>query len=58
MNLAFGGGWRATVTDQPLRITPHFTGDSVRVVQYADAKERERWLLGTFGSQDWLWDAP
>ena len=32
MKLSFDGGRRATVTDDPLRITPRFTGDSVDVV--------------------------
>ncbi|MFF8952731.1 hypothetical protein ACF09I_28545 [Streptomyces sp. NPDC014940] len=58
MKLSFDGGWRATVTDDPLRIAPRFTGGSVDVVRYADVKERERFLMDTFGSQDWLWDAP
>lgn len=58
MNLAFDGGWCATVTDDPLSITPRFTGDSVRVVQYADKKERERFVLDTFGSQHFMWDTP
>ncbi|MER7693460.1 hypothetical protein [Streptomyces sp. NPDC097610] len=58
MRLTFDNEWRATVTDDPLRITPRFTGDSVDVAQYADAKERERVLAGTFGSQEWLWDTP
>ena len=55
---AFDGGWCATVTDDPLHITPRFTGDCVDVAQYADVKERERFLANTFGSQDRLWDAP
>ncbi|MFF9601826.1 hypothetical protein ACF1GY_06040 [Streptomyces sp. NPDC014684] len=58
MKLSFDGGWRATVTDDPLCIAPRFTGGSVDVVRYADGKERERFLMDTFGSQDWLWDAP
>ncbi|MFC9294581.1 hypothetical protein ACFTWH_13495 [Streptomyces sp. NPDC057011] len=58
MRLSFDGEWQAVVTDDPLPLTPRFTGDSVRVVQYADVKEREQWLLDTFGSQDWLWDTP
>ncbi|KUN90371.1 hypothetical protein AQJ66_00125 [Streptomyces bungoensis] len=58
MRLAFDGGWRATVTDDPLRISPRFTGGCVDVVRYADVKERERFLAETYGSQDWLWDAP
>ncbi|MGW7359318.1 hypothetical protein ACWGI0_22480 [Streptomyces sp. NPDC054802] len=56
--LSFDGGWRATVTDDPLRITPRFTGGSVSLVDYVDVNERERSLLDTFGSQEWLWDAP
>ncbi|MGW4436199.1 hypothetical protein ACWELO_10625 [Streptomyces sp. NPDC004596] len=28
------------------------------MVRYADVEERERFLANTFGSQDWLWDAP
>ncbi|MET7684035.1 hypothetical protein [Streptomyces sp. NPDC005423] len=58
MELSFDGGWRATVTDEPLPLTPRFTGNSVDVVRYADGKERERFLASTFGSQDWLWDSP
>ncbi|MGW0700032.1 hypothetical protein ACWD0A_12035 [Streptomyces sp. NPDC002867] len=57
--LSFDGGWCATVTDDPpLHITPRFAGDSVRVTHYADVMERERFVADTFGSQDWLWDAP
>ncbi|NXY97839.1 hypothetical protein HYE82_26395 [Streptomyces sp. BR123] len=59
MKLSFDGNWRATVTDNPLHITPRFTGAaSVDVAHYADVMERERFLADTFGSQDWLWDAP
>ncbi|MBT2478153.1 hypothetical protein [Streptomyces sp. ISL-94] len=59
MKLACDGGWRATVTDDPLHITPRFTGDaSVDVARYADARERERFLADTFGSPERLWDAP
>ncbi|MEU6590336.1 hypothetical protein ABZ923_14145 [Streptomyces sp. NPDC046881] len=58
MRLTFDDGWRATVTDAPLSIAPRFTGTSVAVVDYADVKEREQFLLATFGSRDWLWDAP
>ncbi|MFG3266548.1 MULTISPECIES: hypothetical protein [Streptomyces] len=57
--LTFDGGWRATVTDDPLRITPRFTGGaSVNLAPYTDTAERVRFLVDTFGSQDWLWDAP
>ncbi|MFJ8003741.1 hypothetical protein [Streptomyces fagopyri] len=58
MRLSFDGDWYATVTDDPLHITPRFTGDSVDVVRYADAVEREGFLTNTFGSQDRLWDTP
>ncbi|ANP57073.1 hypothetical protein AVL59_39800 [Streptomyces griseochromogenes] len=56
--LSFDGDWRATVTDDPLHITPRFTGDSVDVMQHVDVQERERFLARTFGSQDRLWDTP
>lgn len=57
--LAFDGGWRATVTDDPLHITPRFTGGaSVDLACHADAAERVRFLADTFGSEDWLWDTP
>jgi hypothetical protein len=56
--LSFDGDWRATVTDDPLHITPRFEGDSVRVTDYADVMERERFVANTFGSQHWLWDTP
>ncbi|WP_328787914.1 hypothetical protein [Streptomyces sp. NBC_00273] len=58
MKVAFDGGWCAAVTREPLRITPRFTTDSVRLVPYASVGERERFVLGTFGSEHWLWDAP
>ncbi|MER5538980.1 hypothetical protein [Streptomyces mirabilis] len=58
MRLTFDNEWRATMTDDPLGIAPRFTSDSVDVGQYADAKERERFLADTFGSQEWLWDNP
>ncbi|MGW6542370.1 hypothetical protein ACWGBH_05860 [Streptomyces massasporeus] len=56
--LSFDGDWRATVTDDPLHITPRFTGDSVDLARYADVSERERLLADTFGSEHWLWDLP
>ncbi|WP_327279913.1 MULTISPECIES: hypothetical protein [unclassified Streptomyces] len=57
--LTFDGDWRATLTDEPMRITPRFTGDaSVDIAPYADVAERERCLADTFGSQEVLWDAP
>ncbi|MFI1015527.1 hypothetical protein [Streptomyces sp. NPDC020965] len=58
MRLTFGDGWRTTVTDHPLRLTPRFTGTSVRVAPYADVAERNEFLVATFGSQEWLWDSP
>jgi hypothetical protein len=58
MKLTFDGDWRATVTDDPLHITPRLAGTSVDVAHYANVKERVRFLADTFGSQDWLWDAP
>ncbi|WP_232788911.1 hypothetical protein [Streptomyces odonnellii] len=58
MKLSFDGDWRATVTDDPLHITPRFDGASVRVMRYTDVMERERFVVDTFGSQHWLWDAP
>lgn len=58
MKLPFDGGWRATVTDDPLPITPHFTGHSVVIARYTNMQEHERFLADTFGSQWWLWDTP
>ncbi|TXS43846.1 hypothetical protein [Streptomyces sp. t39] len=57
-SLSFDGGWRAAVTDDPLSVTPRFTGDTVLLMEHADAKERERFLADTFGSEHWLWDMP
>ncbi|MFI2367974.1 hypothetical protein [Streptomyces sp. NPDC018833] len=57
MKLTFDGGWRATVTDDPLHITPRF-GHSVDIAPFANVMERERFLADTFGSQERLWDAP
>ncbi|BFO15820.1 hypothetical protein SHKM778_22080 [Streptomyces sp. KM77-8] len=56
--LSFDGDWRATVTHDPLSIVPRFDGDTVSLVDHRDAKERERFVAGTFGSEHWLWDAP
>lgn len=56
MRLTFDDGWRATVTDDPLHLTPRFAGTSVRVAPYADVVERNKFLVDTFGSQEWLWD--
>ncbi|MFG2627624.1 hypothetical protein [Streptomyces sp. NPDC048473] len=58
MRLTFDNDWHATVTADPLPIIPRFSGNSVDIAHYADVKERERFLLATFGSQEWLWDTP
>jgi hypothetical protein len=57
MRLTLDGDWHATVTDDPLRITPRF-GHSVDIAPFANVMERQRFLADTFGSQDWLWDTP
>jgi hypothetical protein len=54
--LTFDGGWRATVTDDPLHFTPRF-GYSVDLAPFANV-ERERFLADTFDSREWLWDTP
>ncbi|MER5492486.1 hypothetical protein [Streptomyces sp. NPDC002490] len=56
MKFAFDNGWRATVTNEPLPLLPRFFGTTVHVVPYANVVERERFLVDTFGSQDWLLD--
>ncbi|MFE9648985.1 hypothetical protein ACFYO0_33700 [Streptomyces sp. NPDC006365] len=60
MRLTLDGDWNATVTGDPLRITPRFDfpGQYVRIAEYADVKEWQRFLADTFGSQEWLWDDP
>ncbi|MEU9716964.1 hypothetical protein [Streptomyces sp. NPDC047976] len=60
MRLDIDGGWTATVTGEPLSIAPRFVFRDFRVciATYTDVKERERFQLDTFGSQDWLWDTP
>ncbi|MFE7457310.1 hypothetical protein [Streptomyces sp. NPDC057554] len=60
MRLTLGGDWTATVTDDPLRIPPRFDfpGQRVRIAEYADVEEWQRFLTDTFGSQEWLWDDP
>ena len=60
MRLTLGDDWTATVTGEPLRLTPRFDFSSpgVRLAPYANREERERFLLDTFGSQEWLWDVP
>ncbi|MFJ8881826.1 hypothetical protein ACIRJR_00250 [Streptomyces sp. NPDC102402] len=49
--LSFDGDRRATVTDDPLHITPRFAGDPVRVTHYTDVVQREQFVADTFGSQ-------
>ncbi|GAA2625322.1 hypothetical protein [Streptomyces vastus] len=60
MRLTLDNDWTATVTGDPLRITPRFDfpGQCVRIAEYADVKEWQRFLVDTFGSREWLWDAP
>ncbi|MEV1022418.1 hypothetical protein [Streptomyces sp. NPDC050264] len=60
MKLTLDDNWTATVTGEPLTITPRFdfAGQRVRVATYGDVREQEQFQLDTFGSQDWLWDAP
>ncbi|MFD8935220.1 hypothetical protein ACFV0R_08175 [Streptomyces sp. NPDC059578] len=57
-HLSFDDGWRATVTGEPLSVAPRFAGDSLRLVEYADVQERERFAADTFGSGHRLWDTP
>ncbi|MEU3557820.1 hypothetical protein [Streptomyces fragilis] len=58
MRLTFGDDWHATVTDEPLRATPRFTGDSLALGPWRDRGEHVRFLTGTFGSEAHLWDDP
>ncbi|MFI1953204.1 hypothetical protein ACH437_15370 [Streptomyces xinghaiensis] len=60
MKLTLDGHWNATVTGDPLRITPRFDfpGQCVRIAEYADVEEWQRFLTDTFGSHEWLWDDP
>jgi hypothetical protein len=60
MSATLDGGWTATVTDDPLRISPRLDVRDfrVRVAPYAGVEERGRFLLETFGSQPWRWDTP
>ncbi|GAA0927163.1 hypothetical protein [Streptomyces thermoalcalitolerans] len=59
MRITFDGDLTATVTDNPLHITPRFNFRDfrVRIATYANVEERGRFLLDTFGSQEWLWDS-
>ncbi|WP_405984497.1 hypothetical protein [Streptomyces sp. NBC_00872] len=60
MRLTLDGDWHATVAGDPLRSTPRFDfpGQCVRIAEYTDVEEWQRFLGETFGSQEWLWDAP
>ncbi|MFD4943044.1 hypothetical protein ACFVYE_03015 [Streptomyces sp. NPDC058239] len=58
MRLTIDNDWHAAVTADPLPIIPRFSGNSVDIAHYADVKERERFLVATFGSQERLWDTP
>ncbi|MEU3918357.1 hypothetical protein [Streptomyces sp. NPDC029004] len=60
MKLTIDDDWTATVTDDPLHITPRFDfwDFRLRIATYANVEERGRFLLDTFGSQPWLWDTP
>ncbi|MEV6161851.1 hypothetical protein AB0L71_07980 [Streptomyces sp. NPDC052052] len=60
LRLTLDNDWRATVTDDPLSFTPRFdfSNPGVCIAPYVNREERERFLLDTFGSQEWLWDTP
>ncbi|MFJ4283431.1 hypothetical protein [Streptomyces massasporeus] len=60
MRLTLDDDWAATVTDEPLRSPPRFDfpGQCVRIAEYADVTEWQQFLVQTFGSREWLWDAP
>ncbi|MCX4783120.1 hypothetical protein [Streptomyces sp. NBC_01264] len=60
MKLTIGDDWTATVTGEPLSITPRFDfwDLKVSVTTYANVEERGRFLLDTFGSHPYLWDTP
>ncbi|WP_241989822.1 MULTISPECIES: hypothetical protein [unclassified Streptomyces] len=55
VRLGFDGDWFATVTGEPLDLVPRLHTD-LQLSPCANTVEREAFLLGTFGSQDWLWD--
>ncbi|MFB6988681.1 hypothetical protein ACFCZT_00850 [Streptomyces sp. NPDC056230] len=60
MKITIDSDWTATVTGEPLSVTPRFDFSSpgVRLAPYVNREGRERFLLDTFGSQEWLWDTP
>ncbi|MDN5385479.1 hypothetical protein QEP66_26005 [Streptomyces sp. LB8] len=59
MKITIDGNLTVAVTDNPLHITPRFNflDFRVRIATYTNVEERGRFLLDTFGSQEWLWDA-
>jgi hypothetical protein len=60
LRITLDGDWTATVTGDPLRSIPRFDfrDQCVRIAEYADVEEWQRFLVATFGSREWLWDAP
>ncbi|KRD19120.1 MULTISPECIES: hypothetical protein [unclassified Streptomyces] len=60
MRITIDDDWTATVTADPLGVSPRFDFRDfrVRLGAYADVEERGRFLLDTFGSRPWLWDTP
>ncbi|MFI6646386.1 hypothetical protein ACIBI8_02010 [Streptomyces sp. NPDC050529] len=60
MKITIDGDWTATVVGEPLAIAPRFSFRDFRVYigTYADVEERSQFQLDTFGSTEWLWDAP
>ncbi|MEU2751824.1 hypothetical protein ABZ613_37075 [Streptomyces collinus] len=60
MSITIDDNWTATVTDDPLHITPRFDFRDfrMRIATYTNVEERGRFLLDTFGSEPWLWDTP
>ncbi|SES47257.1 hypothetical protein SAMN04487983_106313 [Streptomyces sp. yr375] len=60
MRITIADNWTATVTGDPLRISPRFDfrDFSLRIARFANVEERGQFLLDTFGSQPWLWDTP
>ncbi|MEU0438753.1 MULTISPECIES: hypothetical protein [unclassified Streptomyces] len=58
MRLTFDGDWHATVTNEPLTVTPRLVdGASLKLTACANREETDRFVAGTFGSHEWLWDA-
>jgi hypothetical protein len=56
MRLTSDGDWMATVTGSPLRPRFDIRYHCVRIAEYADVEEWQRFLVATLGSQEWLWD--